>query len=64
MLFCKSVREQMSDYTDGQLSPARMAFVKVHLAMCDECERLYRSLRSTVSLLRALKDAPIDEPGT
>jgi anti-sigma factor RsiW len=64
MLFCKKVREQMSDYADGQLSPARMAFVKMHLAMCDECDRLFRSLRSTVSLLRELKDEPVDEAGS
>lgn len=64
MLFCKRVREQMSDYADGQLSAPRRAFVRMHLAMCEECERLYRSLQTTVSLLAELKDEPIDEVGS
>lgn len=64
MLFCKGVREQMSEYGDGQLNPARRAFIRMHLAMCKECERLYRSLQTTVSLLAELKDQPIDEVET
>lgn len=54
----------MQAHSDGQLSAPRRAFARMHLALCKECERLYRSLQTTVSLLSELKDEPIDEVGS
>lgn len=62
MLFCKHVREQMSDHLDGAGSPVKRALVRAHVAMCDECQRVLRSLEGTVRLLRELRESDANPP--
>ena len=62
MLFCRQVREQMSDHVDGGGSPVKRALIRAHVAMCDECQRVLRSLEGTVRLLRELREPDADPP--
>lgn len=57
MQSCEQVKEQLSDAIDGQLPWWRLALVRVHVAMCDQCGPIARSLSRTVSLLGSLRDA-------
>jgi anti-sigma factor RsiW len=59
---CERVLELLSDYLDGELSPAAMAGVQSHLRRCPDCEQEHRALRQTVQLLAAhgRQTIPID----
>jgi anti-sigma factor RsiW len=59
---CERVLEQLSDYLDGELSPAGMAGVQSHLRGCPGCEQEHQALRQTVQLLavHGRQTIPID----
>jgi anti-sigma factor RsiW len=59
---CERVLELLSDYLDGELSPAAMAGVQSHLRRCHGCEQEHRALRQTVQLLavHGRQTIPID----
>lgn len=61
---CRQVREQMSDYLDGELDPTAVAAVTRHTRLCPNCQRMLANLARTVAGLRALRDLPAlpDEP--
>ena len=61
MLSCDEVRARLSDAIDGNVRWWTRVQMRVHLAMCNDCAAIARSLRNTVSLLRALHDAPVAE---
>lgn len=48
---CEKVRQLLSDYLDGELSPAVTEGVQSHLYRCSHCERELQALRRTVQLL-------------
>lgn len=52
------VQNQLSGYVDGDLSPADLRRVEIHLRECEACRREYELLRQTVELLRALPSEP------
>ena len=49
----------MSDYLEGELTPARRARMERHLGECARCRRLLGGLRQTVDALHRLS-APRD----
>ncbi|MFD7548381.1 anti-sigma factor family protein [Streptomyces sp. NPDC059578] len=49
--------EEISDLTEGLLSPDRAASLRLHLDACPECTELYASLEEIRSLLEAADDA-------
>lgn len=55
---CHHVREQMSDYLDGDLDPATVAAVEHHARWCPNCRRMLANLTRTIGGLRALRDTP------
>lgn len=55
---CGHVREQMSDYLDGDLDPHAMGTVARHTRICPNCRRMLANLTRTVCGLRALRDLP------
>src|SRR5262249_39457910 len=59
---CERVLEQLSDYLDGELSPAAMAGVQSHLRRCPACEQEHQALRQTVQLLavHGRQTTPVD----
>ena len=61
MLGCDEVERLLSDYEDGALPLRKRLAVKAHLVMCAGCRSLGRSLRATLSSLRALRDEPLPD---
>jgi len=55
---CRRVREQMSDYLDGDLDPRTAGAVARHTRICPNCRRLLTNLSRAVAGLRALRDLP------
>lgn len=54
---CGHVREQLSDYLDGDLDTAQADAVTRHTRFCPNCRRMLTNLTRTVSGLRALGDS-------
>lgn len=53
---CRHVREQMSDYLDGDLDPQATRAVTRHTRICPNCRRLLANLTRTATGLRALNN--------
>lgn len=51
-LRCSQVLERLSDYLDGDLTPAQVAEVEAHLRGCDVCERFGGRFGTAVGELR------------
>lgn len=47
---------RLSDYLDGELSPAEAARLERHLAECDECTAVLADLRAVADRARSLED--------
>ena len=52
---CGHVREQLSDYLDGDLDATAIDALTRHTRFCPSCRRMLTNLRRTVSGLRALR---------
>lgn len=63
MLLCDGVRRDLSDALDGKLPAWRVAVIRMHLAVCEPCEAIARSLKRTVDLLHELRDEPVPDEG-
>jgi len=59
---CAETREQLSAHVDGELTGMRRLRVRLHLAGCDACSAVVRSLRKTVERLHELDDSFEPEP--
>ncbi len=59
---CEQTREQLSAHVDGELTGMRRLRVRLHLAGCDACSAVARSLRNTVERLHELEDSFVPEP--
>ncbi len=55
---CREVREQMSDYLDGELDPDTALRVQRHARWCPNCRRMLQNLIRTVGALRLLGERP------
>ena len=54
----------MSAYAEGELTGYRRRRVSRHLARCEMCQALYRSLLTTLDSLRSLgREEPPADPG-
>jgi anti-sigma factor RsiW len=51
---CHETGEQMSDYVEGELRGLARLRVARHLARCERCQAVYRSLLKTLEALRGL----------
>lgn len=49
-----AIRQKLSAYLDGAVSPAERALLEKHLAECEECRKTLRELERTVSQVRNL----------
>ncbi|NUR77994.1 MAG: hypothetical protein HOQ28_17115 [Thermoleophilia bacterium] len=54
---CEETREQLSAHVDGELGGLRRLRVRLHLAGCDACSAVARSLRQTIERLHELEDS-------
>jgi predicted anti-sigma-YlaC factor YlaD len=60
---CHEAAELLSDYVDGDLSAFRRWRVEAHLAACEGCRTVYRTLTTTVAVLRTLGEVePAPQP--
>ena len=50
---CKEIREQSSDFIDGDVDEPTERRIKGHLGRCGPCNSFINTLRATVSLLRS-----------
>jgi len=57
---CQALKEQLSEYIDGQVEDALCAEIEAHLAGCDNCRILVDTLRKTILLYR--QQSPADMP--
>jgi len=58
---CCRVVDLLADYLEHQLPPAVHADLERHLSRCAACVAHVRSYRSTVSLLRSLRDQDLPD---
>ncbi len=49
---------RLSEYLDGEVTPAEQAALEAHLASCDACRTTLEELRRVVTNARALDDRP------
>lgn len=56
---CKTVRSLLVPYLDGELAPARVAWIDAHLEICDDCRAGRELLSSQGQDLAALPPAPL-----
>lgn len=54
--------ERLSEYLDGDLSPADTRALELHLPECEDCRRALRELRNVVARLSADPVSPADQP--
>jgi predicted anti-sigma-YlaC factor YlaD len=61
---CEETREQLSASVEGELTGVQRMRVRLHLAGCDLCSAVARSLRKTMERLRDLDEtfAPAPSP--
>ena len=53
---CPNVARLLADFIEGQLPPDEHAELERHLSRCAACLAQVKTYRSTVSLLRTIKD--------
>lgn len=64
MIRCDEIAQMTCDYADGSLPLGKRISVRLHLMVCAPCRALSRSMSSTLGVLRALREAPIEVPVT
>ena len=53
---CPNIVRLLADFIEGQLPPTEQAELERHLSRCPACLSQVKTYRSTVSLLRTIKD--------
>jgi len=62
-LRCGEVLAELSEYLDGNLSPARARQLQEHVRECEPCAKFSAELSAAVHALRAgLRTPSLDEP--
>jgi anti-sigma factor RsiW len=59
---CAETRELLSAHVDGELTGLRRLRVRLHLAGCDACSAIARSLRQTIERLHELEGTFVPDP--
>ncbi len=55
---CQEIKQQLSDYLDGELDPAVCAELEQHLRGCDNCRVMVDTLHKTILLYREYSRTP------
>ena len=48
---CKGIRERLSAYLEGVVTPEEKRFVEQHLSSCEQCSRALKDLKKTEELV-------------
>jgi anti-sigma factor RsiW len=59
---CEETRELLSAHLEGELRGLRRLRVRLHLAGCDACSAVARSLRKTIEHLHELQETFTPRP--
>ncbi len=57
---CKAIHKKLIPYLDGELSPAEMKQVKMHLAECNECVVFAKELSNAQAIINTEKSQEIN----
>ncbi len=49
---CRAIKDELSDYLDGELEGALCAEIEQHLRGCDNCRVMVDTLNKTITLYR------------
>ncbi len=59
---CLEVFERLSEYLDGELSPADCAEIQAHIQDCEPCVAFVESLKTSIRAARELRpNQPVQE---
>lgn len=56
---CDGVRDLLSPYVDGELSPGELLWVEQHLRRCHTCADEVDALRQTIALVASLDEVEV-----
>ena len=59
MLTCADIVKLVTDYLEGQLTPAEGRRFEEHVAICPPCRAFLAQIRATVELIGGLRDEDI-----
>ncbi len=51
MIDCQQIIAQLSEYLDGEVSPATRQAVEAHLAKCHRCSLVFSTTRQTLKIV-------------
>lgn len=60
MMKCKNIREKLTEYLDGGLSPELRKDIETHIGDCVSCRRELESLKK---ILSSVKEVSVPDPG-
>lgn len=58
---CQNIIRELTDYLDGEMSPAMKAELEKHLTDCDDCRMVVDSTRKTIEIFCHCQPAPLPE---
>lgn len=58
---CKKIQRLMSEYIDKMLDPEDKKEAKEHIGHCEDCKKIYSSLKSTVKQCHQLDTVPLPQ---
>lgn len=61
MMDCSRLVQLLADYLDGVLPADQREALERHLGGCPDCDAFLRTYRTTVALLRTLRDADLPQ---
>ena len=58
---CQEAVEVVTDYLEGQMSPADVAVFEAHLDLCDGCKWYVEQMRITIATVGRVDEADVPE---
>ncbi len=58
---CPDIVRLLADFIEGQLPPDEHAALEAHLSACSRCLAQLKTYRSTVSMLRTIREEELPE---
>ena len=58
---CPNIVRLLADFIEGQLPPDEHAALETHLSRCSHCLTQLKTYRSTVSMLRGIREEDLPE---
>ena len=58
---CADIVRLLADFIEGQLPPDEQVALEEHLARCSDCLTQLKTYRSTVSMLRTIREEELPE---